>query len=69
MTTADLRRINIDVLVIGGGEDYPVRDDEQWLAWVLLTMGPDEWKPDPSVPYEERYPNRFPGELEYLGLA
>lgn len=62
-------------------EDYPARDDEQWLAWVLLQMGPDgqmtvtkelipdEWKPDPSIPYEERYPNRFPGELEYLGLA
>ena len=62
-------------------EDYPARDDEQWLAWVLLQMGPDgqmtvtkegipdEWKPDPTVPYEERYPNRFPGELEYLGLA
>ena len=29
----------------------------------------DEWKPDLSVPYEERYTNRFPGELEYLGLA
>jgi len=62
-------------------EDYPARDDEQWLVWVLLQMGPDgqmtvtkkevpdEWKPDPSIPYEERYPNRFPGELEYLGLA
>ena len=30
---------------------------------------PDEWKPDPSVSYEERYPTRFPGELEYLGLS
>ena len=62
-------------------EDYPARDDDQWLAWVLLQMGPDgqmtvtkeeipdEWKPDPSIPYEERYPNRFPGGLEYLGLA
>jgi succinate dehydrogenase/fumarate reductase flavoprotein subunit len=62
-------------------EDYPARDDDEWLAWVLMQMGPDgqmtvtkeeipdEWKPDPSIPYEERYPNRFPGELEYLGLA
>jgi succinate dehydrogenase/fumarate reductase flavoprotein subunit len=62
-------------------EDYPARDDENWLAWVLLQKGsdgqmtvtkeniPDEWKPDMSIPYEERYPNRFPGELEYLGLA
>ncbi len=62
-------------------EDYPARDDENWLAWVLLKMGsdgqmvvakemiPNDWKPDPSIPYVERYPNRFPGELEYLGLA
>jgi succinate dehydrogenase/fumarate reductase flavoprotein subunit len=62
-------------------EDYPARDDESWLAWVLLQMGsdgemtvtkeliPDQWKPDATVSYEERYPNRFPGELEYLGLA
>ena len=62
-------------------EDYPARDDDNWLAWVLLKQGtdgqmtvtkeavPDEWKPDSSIPYEERYPNRFPGELEYLGLA
>ena len=62
-------------------EDYPARDDENWLAWVLLQKDengemlvtkeeiPDEWKPDMSVPYDERYLNRFPGELEYLGLA
>jgi succinate dehydrogenase/fumarate reductase flavoprotein subunit len=62
-------------------EDYPARDDDAWLAWVLLQMDadgqmavtkqeiPDEWKPDLSVPYEERYLNRFPGELDYLGLA
>lgn len=62
-------------------EDYPARDDENWLAWVLLQMGPDgemtvtkeaipdAWKPDLSIPYVERYTNRFPGELEYLGLA
>ena len=62
-------------------EDYPARNDDEWLAWVLLQMDvdgqmavtkeaiPDEWKPDLSIPYEERYVNRFPGELEYLGLA
>ena len=62
-------------------EDYPARDDDNWLAWVLLQQDadgqmtvtkekvPDEWKPDPTIDYEERYPNRFPGELEYLGLA
>ncbi len=62
-------------------EEYPARDDDNWLAWVLLQMDsdgqmtvtkeaiPEEWKPDLSIPYEERYLNRFPGELEYLGLA
>ncbi len=62
-------------------EDYPARNDDEWLAWVLLQMGPDgqmevtkepipdEWKPDSSIPYKERYPTRFPGELDYLGLS
>ena len=62
-------------------EDYPARNDDEWLAWVLLQQGtdgemtvtkkaiPDEWKPDPSIPYEERYPTRFPNELEYLGIT
>ncbi|MBW1862561.1 MAG: FAD-binding protein, partial [Deltaproteobacteria bacterium] len=54
-------------------EDYPRRDDPAWLAWVKLkkendTMKvwkqpiPKEWWPDLSIPYEERYPNIFPGE-------
>ena len=53
-------------------EDYPRRDDE-WLAWVLIREEdgqmrltkepiPEEWRPDPGVPYEERYPLRYPGE-------
>lgn len=62
-------------------EDFPARDDEAWLAWVLLQMDadgqmtvakeeiPEEWKPDMSISYVDRYTNRFPGELEYLGLA
>ena len=62
-------------------EDYPARNDEEWLAWVLLERGPDgqmvatketipeAWKPDMRIPYVERYPTRFPGELKYLGLA
>ncbi|MHC1739848.1 MAG: FAD-dependent oxidoreductase [Anaerolineaceae bacterium] len=62
-------------------EDYPARDDDNWLAWVLLHQDsngqmvvakkeiPDAWKPDMSIPYVERYPNRFPGELEFLGLS
>ena len=61
-------------------EDFPARNDDEWLAWVLLQQDeagqmtvtkepiPDEWMPDLSIPYEERYTNRFPGELEYLGL-
>ena len=55
-------------------EDYPMRDDQEWLAWVVLKKGaggkmdvfkrpiPAEWQPDPSLPYEELYPNRVPGE-------
>ena len=54
-------------------EDYPRRDDDEWLAWVLIHAEdgrmaltrqpiPAEWRPDPSQPYEERYPLRYPGE-------
>jgi succinate dehydrogenase/fumarate reductase flavoprotein subunit len=56
-------------------EDYPLRDDKDWLAWVILQKGaeqdgmrvfkrpiPAEWHPDVSLSYEERYPNRVPGE-------
>lgn len=54
-------------------EDYPRRDDPEWLAWIKLkdeqgemTVSkepiPREWWPDPSIPYEEKYPIRFPGE-------
>jgi len=54
-------------------EDYPRRDDPNWLAWVLLKEEqgkmkvlkkpiPKEWWPDLSKPYEERYTVRFPGE-------
>jgi succinate dehydrogenase/fumarate reductase flavoprotein subunit len=54
-------------------EDYPRRDDPNWLAWTIakeehgemklskLPM-PKEWWPDLSKSYEERYPLRFPGE-------
>jgi succinate dehydrogenase/fumarate reductase flavoprotein subunit len=57
--------------------DYPARDDENWLAWILIRQGnngemqlskkevPESWKLDKGLPYEERYPNRFPGETEY----
>jgi len=54
-------------------EDYPRRDDPNWLAWVKIKEEqgkmklskvpiPKEWWPDLSKPYEERYPFRFPGE-------
>jgi succinate dehydrogenase/fumarate reductase flavoprotein subunit len=59
-------------------EDFPARDDENWLAWVTLRNNggkmelskrpiPDAWKPDMSIPYKKRYSrNIFPGEMEYL---
>lgn len=54
-------------------EDYPFRVDPDWLAWVtlkdqdgIMTLSkepiPQEWWPDLSTPYEERYPRRLPGE-------
>ncbi len=54
-------------------EDYPRRDDPNWLAWVLLKEEdgqmkvfkkpvPQQWWPDLAQPYEERYPWRLPGE-------
>ena len=58
-------------------EDYPFRDDKNWLAWVKISRDgdkmrltkvpiPEDWGPDPSLSYEERYPHRFPRELEFL---
>ncbi len=58
-------------------EDYPYRDDPNWLAWVLMKEENDQMKmikepipqefwPDFSIPYEQRYEWRFPGEEEYL---
>lgn len=54
-------------------EDCPRREDPGWLAWVKLQEQddgmvlwkepiPEQWWPDLSRPYEERYPRRFPGE-------
>jgi succinate dehydrogenase/fumarate reductase flavoprotein subunit len=54
-------------------EDHPLREDPDWLAWVLLQERdgqmvafkrpiPEAWYPDLTTPYEERYPARFPGE-------
>lgn len=53
-------------------EDYPRRDDPDWLAWVIVKKGgaggmelfkrplPEEWWPDLSRAYEERYPMKMP---------
>jgi succinate dehydrogenase/fumarate reductase flavoprotein subunit len=54
-------------------EDFPRRVDPDWLAWILITEEngrmkaekkpvPREWWPDMSLSYEEKYPDRFPGE-------
>lgn len=58
-------------------EDYPARNDKDWLAWVILyqegntmklskRMVPDAWKPEAGLSYRKRYRNSFPGEEEYL---
>lgn len=54
-------------------EDFPRRNDPDWLAWTKIRQEngnmalfkisiPNEWWPDLSEPYHERYPFRFPGE-------
>jgi succinate dehydrogenase/fumarate reductase flavoprotein subunit len=54
-------------------EDYPRRDDPNWLAWVKMKKDkngmsvtkepiPQKWWPDLTQSYEKRYPIRFPGE-------
>jgi succinate dehydrogenase/fumarate reductase flavoprotein subunit len=54
-------------------EDYPQRDDPNWLAWTKIreeggkmalvkVAVPREWWPDLGRPYRERYPFSFPGE-------
>ena len=59
-------------------EDYPARNDKEWLAWILISSGesgtmrlrkepvPEAWAGDRSEPYATRYPRRLPGELEFL---
>ena len=54
-------------------EDYPRRDDPSWLAWVKIKNEqnqmklykepvPEEWWPDLTQPYEERYSAVLPME-------
>jgi succinate dehydrogenase/fumarate reductase flavoprotein subunit len=60
-------------------EEFPARDDENWLAWVIINQNkdgsmnlvkrdiPEEWKPSAKVPYLEKYPyTRYIGEEDYL---
>lgn len=58
-------------------EDYPLRDDENWLCWIKIqdvdgemtftkVPVPEKWHPDKSLPYKERYPIQFPNEPEVL---
>ncbi len=58
-------------------EDFPRRDDPEWLAWVKIKDErasmtlykepvPKEWWPDLTKPYEERYPAVLP--MEELGV-
>ncbi len=60
-------------------EDFPCRDDVNWLCWIDISRGPDDemmlstravpdaWRP--SGRYELRYPRRFPGEADKLRMT
>jgi succinate dehydrogenase/fumarate reductase flavoprotein subunit len=57
-------------------EDYPFRDDKNYLCYLVAQRGdndemevhrveyPDAWKGNRSEPYLERYTSYFPGEKE-----
>jgi succinate dehydrogenase/fumarate reductase flavoprotein subunit len=59
-------------------EDYPFRDDKNWLAWTTLKQGedgtmvmakemvPERMKTNKDLPYAEKYIIAFPGEKEAL---
>ena len=59
-------------------EDYPYRDDKNWLAWILIKNVngrmelskepvPKAWWPDQKLSYQEKYPRvRFSGEMEMV---
>ena len=60
--------------------DFPYRDDEQFLKYILAVRGkdgrpeysdvpvPEEWTGDREEAYEQRFSWIFPGEREALGL-
>jgi len=56
-------------------EDYPCRDDANWLAWTVLKQEqgkmhlhkqplPGKWHPDPAKSYTEKYDFRFPEDAK-----
>lgn len=58
-------------------EDYPLRDDKNWLCWIKVQEVdgemtftkvpiPEELRPDPTLPYIYRYPYEFPFEPEEI---
>jgi succinate dehydrogenase/fumarate reductase flavoprotein subunit len=59
-------------------EDYPFRDDKNWLAWTTLKQGkngtmemgkklvPERMKTNNDLPYTEKYIVAFPGEKEAI---
>lgn len=61
--------------------DYPFRDDANFLCALGVSKAedgtmqvekidiPDSWKGDLTADYATRYPGRFPGEAEAVGLA
>ncbi len=58
-------------------EDYPYRDDKNYLCWFKCSQGadgkmvisreeiPQQMHPDETVPYEKRYPVELPHEERY----
>lgn len=57
-------------------EDYPARDDKNWLSWIIISKDgekmkltkhelPEKWKPKASLSYREKYPTVFPGEDKF----
>lgn len=54
-------------------EDIPARDDNEWMAWAIISQEngkmkvtkrpiPEEWQPSADSSYRERYRGSFPGE-------
>lgn len=57
-------------------DDIPARNDEDWMAWAIISQEngemkctkrpiPVEWQPAAELSYEQRYRPAYPGEMEY----